>query len=295
MRHFLVGILVFAACGVSCAQTYPFDTNTLLKNLETLSSDEFEGRRPGQKGGERSRDFVQDQFQALELKDIAEDYLQSFPIKDRDGNSFTAYNVMGMVEGTGHPDEYIVVSSHHDHLGVRDGKIYNGADDNASGTCALFALAQYFSEHPTDMSIIFVAFDAEEWGLQGAKAFLKDPPVDASRIRLNINMDMISRNTKNEIYVTGTRYNPSLKRLVENAKTPLTVSFGHDGADGKQDWTYSSDHGPFHRAKIPFLYFGVEDHKDYHKPTDTFEGVMPKFYIEVVDLVRKVILEFNEG
>ena len=101
---------------------------------------------------------------------------------------------------------------------------------------------------------------------------------------------MISRNTKNELYAVGTRYNGTLESLISNFKPSGKVKLltGHDGEDGKQNWTGSSDHGSFHNKKIPFLYFGVEDHNDYHKATDHYENIHPEFYKEVVGLIISV-------
>ena len=290
MRIILLFCLVLQS---SLSHGQYFDKDKLLDNLQEFSSDQFAGRRPGQDGGRKSREFVRDQFKALNLESFNDSYFQEFTITSKKGKEYTAYNVYAYIIGTESPDTYMVVSSHHDHLGIRDGLIYNGADDNGSGTCALFALAEYFKKSPPKHSIIFVAFDAEEWGLRGAKAFVSNPPVSRNSILINFNMDMIGRNDQNEIYICGTRHYPELKDVCTSVASDLTVLFGHDGGDGKQDWTQSSDHGPFHEEKIPFLYFGEEDHDDYHKPTDTFDGIQPEFYINAVDLVLEVIKAYD--
>jgi len=270
-----------------------FNTGKLLSDLQEFSSDEFGGRRPDQDGGKKSREFVRSRFELLKLAPFNGSYFQTFPIENREGEKYTGYNVLALVKGTEIPEKYIVVSSHHDHLGTREGKIFNGADDNGSGTCALFALGEYFSKNAPNHSIILVAFDGEEWGLQGSKAFISNPPVPIENVMVNFNMDMIGRNDQNEIYICGTRHYPELKDVCTSVASDLTVLFGHDGGDGKQDWTQSSDHGPFHEEKIPFLYFGEEDHDDYHKPTDTFDGIQPEFYINAVDLVLEVIKAYD--
>ena len=144
--------------------------------------------------------------------------------------------------------------------------------------------------------MIFAALDAEEMGLQGAKALLKDKEIPVENIVLNINMDMISRNNKNELHIAGTAQNPELKPIIEKIPTDMIrFKFGHDTKDlGKDDWTNASDHGPFHQAGIPFLYFGVEDHEDYHKPTDTYENVSKPFYAKVSNLILEVLLELDK-
>jgi Zn-dependent M28 family amino/carboxypeptidase len=180
------------------------------------------------------------------------------------------------------PERFIVVSAHYDHLGVRDGKIYNGADDNASGVAALLALAEHFARRPPEHSIIFVAFDAEEMGSPGAKAFVERPPVPRASLALNVNLDMVARGDKGELYVAGTHPWPFLRPSLEAAavNAPVTVRFGHDTPDlkGSDNWIEGSDHRVFNAAGIPFAYFGVEDHPDYHQPTDHSDKIPADFF-----------------
>ncbi|GAA4275222.1 M28 family peptidase [Aquimarina gracilis] len=267
-----------------------FDEQALFKRLRELSSESYEGRRTGEKGAELARAFI-----ALTFNELIENplYLSSssrtfgFKIKEKE---YKGENVIAGIKGTDFPEKYIVISAHYDHLGVKDGKIYNGADDNASGVCALFAFAEYFKKNPPKHSVILAAFDAEEFGLQGAKHFVKEPPVKKEDIILNINMDMIGRNVNKELYVVGTRYNKELKNILKtfNNTSEIKLLEGHDGSDKKQNWTYASDHGPFHKEKIPFLYFGEEDHPDYHKHTDDFHKIDPMFYLNAVEVIIAV-------
>ncbi|HUP10825.1 MAG TPA: M28 family peptidase, partial [Niastella sp.] len=200
---------------------------------------------------------------------------------------------IAMIPGSTYPDQYYVISAHYDHLGVKNGQIYYGTDDNASGSACLLALAAYFKQHPPKHSFILASFDAEEKGLVGSRYFVAHPPVDSTKIILNVNMDMVSRNPKNEIYASGTYHYPFLKKYVDSIKTMTTVNvlLGHDNpAQGHDDWTNQSDHYPFHLAHIPFLYFGVEDHPDYHKPTDTFDKVDKGFYYRVCSMIKETIV-----
>ena len=110
-------------------------------------------------------------------------------------------------------------------------------------------------------------------------------------------MDMISRNDKNELYATGTFHYPNFKPYLETVqkKAPVKLKFGHDDPKlGRDDWTFQSDHGVFHRKKIPFIYFGVEDHKDYHKPTDVFQNIQPKFYVNAVETIVMAVKSIDE-
>jgi Zn-dependent M28 family amino/carboxypeptidase len=274
------------------AQNNKFNEDKLLDRLEVLSSDKFEGRRTGEKGNDLGRAFIIKEFKDLGVDAFNGNYEHAFSFDSRVG-SFSAKNVLGIVKGTEFPDKYIVISAHHDHLGKSGDKIFNGADDDASGVSALFAFAEYLKKNPPRHSIILAAFDAEELGLRGAKYFVEK--MKESNIVANINMDMISRSAKNELYVVGSRYNKGLKAIIEEFKNPTDTKLlvGHDGTDGKQDWTFSSDHGPFHRAKIPFLYFGNEDHAAYHKPSDDFKDITPKFYKNAVSIIISVFRDLD--
>jgi Zn-dependent M28 family amino/carboxypeptidase len=174
--------------------------------------------------------------------------------------------------------------------------IYPGADDNASGVAALLAIARYVRQHPLRHRVILAAFDAEEFDLRGAKAFLAVPPVPIAAMALNVNFDMVSRNDRGEIYAAGTYHSPSLKPIVEEVqrRTPVKILFGHDRPQSSRadpdDWTPQSDHGEFHKAGVPFLYFGVEDHPDYHRPTDTADKIDPKFFGDVVDMLLDFVV-----
>ncbi|OEK09450.1 peptidase M20 [Flavivirga aquatica] len=266
-----------------------FNETELLKHLKSLSSDSFEGRRTGTKGASKTKDYIINQFHALKVSPLGDDYKQSFSFFYR-SKRYNAVNVLGLIKGTELPNEYVVISAHYDHEGIKQGEIYNGADDNASGLCALFSFAEYFKNNPPKHSVILAAFDAEELGLQGSKHFVKSTLVPSKDIVVNLNMDMISRSDKNKLFAVGTAFNKSLKHIILNFKhsEKIKLSSGHDGFDGLQNWTYSSDHASFYKKGIPFLYFGVDDHEDYHEPTDDYENIHPKFYVESVKTIISV-------
>jgi Zn-dependent M28 family amino/carboxypeptidase len=210
---------------------------------------------------------------------------------------FDVVNFVGLLKGKTYAEKYIVITAHYDHLGVQKGQIFNGADDNASGTAALFAIASYFKKNQPDHSLIFVAFDAEERGLTGSRHFVRNLPVPKASVVLNVNMDMISRNNKGELYASGSRLYPQLKPALEKAqkKAGVKLLLGHDDpSTGRDDWTNQSDQAAFHAAKIPFIYFGVEDHKDYHRSTDDFDGIQPEFYVKAVETIIEAIVAFDK-
>ncbi|WP_136480439.1 M28 family peptidase [Cognatitamlana onchidii] len=266
-----------------------FCEGNILKHLRSLSSDAFEGRRTGTKGGLKAQKYIINQFFALNVKPLVKDYRQPFRFVHK-GSYYNGVNILGCIKGTLFPSEYIVISAHYDHEGINQGEIFNGADDNASGVSALFAFGEYFRQNPPKHSVILAAFDAEELDIQGSKYYMKNPVVKLENIVLNLNMDMISRSDQQELFVAGTSYNTQLKALFKEEvySTNINLLLGHDGYDGLDNWTYASDHVNFYKKGISFLYFGVEDHKDYHEPTDTFEKIHTKFYIESVRTIIKV-------
>lgn len=267
----------------------PFDETRLLQNIKTLSSDSFEGRRTGTRGAVKAKKYIANEFNTLNVKPLVKNYEQPFSFMSK-GNSYQGVNVLGLISGSCYADSYIVISAHYDHEGIKRGKIYNGADDDASGISALFSLAEYFNSHPPKHSVILAAFDAEELGLEGSKYFVRNSVVPLKKIMINFNLDMISRSDKNELFAVGTRYSKTLEQIVLNSNYSKKVKLltGHDGSNWKEDWTNSSDHGSFHKKGIPFIYFGVEDHEDYHQPTDDYENIHPEFYIEAVNIIISV-------
>jgi Zn-dependent M28 family amino/carboxypeptidase len=287
-------VVLFLTINLISAQD-KLDREFMLDDLRKLSHDAAEGRATGTKGAEAARNYIAKSFNITKLKKYNKGYKHEFTFKNRSGETIEGINIIGYVKGE--IDSTIVITAHYDHLGIRDSLVYNGADDNASGVAALLAIMDYIKQYKPRHTMIFAALDAEEMGLQGAKALLEDDGIPVENIVLNINMDMISRNNKNELHIAGTSQNPELKPFIEKVNTDvIRFKFGHDTKDlGKDDWTFSSDHGPFHQKGIPFLYFGVEDHEDYHKPTDTYENVSKPFYTKVSNLILEVLLELDKG
>lgn len=274
-----------------------FDADALLERVRFLSLDSLEGRRTGEKGGLIARDYVVSQFKKNGISPLLSEYTQPFSFEGRrDKITYEGANVLGLIKGTEHPEKYVVISAHYDHVGVNNGEIYNGADDDASGTSAIIAIAEYLQKNPPKHSVIIAAFDAEEMGLRGAAHFLEANTIPKEQIALDINLDMVGRNNNNELYVVGTNLYTQLQPAITDLELPenFKLSVGHDGLDGKDNWVSSSDHGPFHRQEIPFLYFGVEDHKDYHKPTDDFEFIQPEFYAKAVAVIISVLERIDD-
>jgi len=282
---------VAALPSAAVATSFGVDSARLFDDVRTLAAPAFEGRLIGTEGNRKAGLFVQQRLAGLGLQPFGAGYAQPFksPATKR-APAVDGVNYVGFIKGTSAPERYLLVTAHYDHLGIVKDTLYAGADDNASGVAAMLAVATYFKAHPPAHTVVFAAFDGEEQGLRGARAFLAALPFAKEQLALELNFDMVSRNDRNEIYATGTRYTPALASLVAAAAARHTVQvkLGHDEGKGEENWTNASDHGPFHDAGVPFLYFGVEDHPDYHKPGDTFERINQPFFAAVANLLVDV-------
>ena len=304
--HFLprkLGTIILVLASFTGLYAQEIDGSKLLRHLEYLSSDALEGRKPLSKGSCMAQKYILTELTSLNLVEpLYPDFIQKFSFEDRRSKKMVvdASNIVAFIPGTT-SKKVIVVTAHYDHVGIgrpnaAGDSIYNGADDNASGTAALLILAEYFSKNRPQHGILLAALDAEEMGLQGAKALVNDFPYPLEQILLNVNMDMLSRSEAKEVFVSGTSYYPQFKTILEKipSETGSVLRFGHDiPGTGAEDWTRSSDHGAFFEKKVPHLYFGVEDHVDYHQPSDSFAGIHPAFYQATVRLILKSLLALD--
>jgi len=285
LRRFLVPFSAAALVSLVTVAAQPaakvyFTAQDLMTSVSTLAAPSMEGRRTGTAANASARAWVIGEMRSAGLEPLGTDFQLPFSF-ERNGAKQSGVNVGGVCKGKGAKDTgAMVITAHYDHLGIRDGATYHGADDNASGVSVLLALARQCRQSPWTHDALFVAFDAEEQGLQGARAFVAAPPIAKERLAININMDMVARGDKGELYAAGTHHRPALKPVLEPiaARAPIKLLFGHDSGGGQEDWTSQSDHGAFHTAGIPFIYFGVEDHPDYHKPTDTADKINATFF-----------------
>ena len=264
------------------------DTAFLMREVRVLAADSMEGRKAGTPGGARARRYLRQRLQALRLAPLGGGFEHPFA---------RGTNLLAVIPGTSQADRYIVLSAHYDHLGIVRGQIYNGADDNASGVAAVLALAREIRRKPLSHSVILALFDAEEAGLLGARAFLAEQPVVREAITLEVNLDMVGHSSSNELWAAGTaRYPvllPALRAVGERALVKLHLGHDRPGLPSERDWTAESDHGVFHAAGIPFIYFGVEDHQDYHRPSDDPDTLTPAFFGAAVQTILVALRELD--
>jgi Zn-dependent M28 family amino/carboxypeptidase len=286
------------------APAAPIAADEIMQTVRTLADPALEGRGAGTDGGRRAVAWVAGRFAAIGLQKLGDSYAYPFsfmPGQSSDASSaINATNLVGRCQGTEPDWPAIVVSAHVDHLGAKNGSTYPGADDDASGVGVLLAIAERCLNAPFRHTLIVVVFDAEERGLRGARAFVANPPVPLDRIALDFNLDMVARGDKGELYASGLYHWPAMKPLLAPvaSRAPIKLLFGHDlPGSGHDDWTMQSDHGAFHQAGIPFVYFGVEDHPDYHEPTDTPDRIDAAFYARAANTILDALhaLDARQG
>ena len=260
----------------------------LLDDIRQLSSEHMQGRKTGSEGAALARQYIVKRFTELKLHSINDNYLQPFSYGWPKKNGI---NVAGQLTGCRYPQRFVVVTAHYDHLGRQGRKIYHGADDNASGVAAMLALAEKLSSSCPAYSYVFLATDAEESGLYGSKAFIDNPLVALDAVVLNLNLDMMGRSDKRgRLYLTGARQFPGLQQQLEDIFRQLQFLShrgpGHLRKDNpRYNWPSASDHGPFYRADIPYLFFGGQEHSDYHQPSDTADRIDIDFLKGALDAI----------
>ena len=249
-----------------------------------LADDALRGRSTPSPGLEVAAAYIASEFRSLGLMPAGdgETYLQRWPLEGSD-STLTAPNVVAILRGSDPvlADTYVVFSAHMDHVGVgapdaSGDSIYNGADDDASGTSAVIELAEAFASlaETTPRSLIFLTVSGEERGLLGSEYFAEHPPVPAESIVANINIDMIGRNSPDSAVVIGQEYSSLGPLAVSTAEAypELRLTVGPDPWP-EERFFFRSDHFHFARKEIPALFFFTGVHEDYHKPSDHVERI----------------------
>jgi hypothetical protein len=281
----------------------PLDGPTLLADIQRLASPAFEGRRTGTAGSRAAQAFIIERLRSSAVAPLFDGYRQPFAFTHRSIKGLLlpsrpyeteypeAANVGGIIRGSSKAERFIALTAHYDSFGIRDGQLFPGADDNASGVAVMLGVAGEIAKQPLGHSLLLLAFDAEELGIRGARHFVQHPPVALTSIDVVVNLDMVGRGDENTLVAAGAARHPALESAVRAAAAGRSIRtvFGHDRPIYKaglvENWTHSSDHGPFHDAAVPFIYLGVEDHADYHQTTDTAARIPAAFLGEVGNLV----------
>ncbi len=264
----------------------------IARDIAHLADDAMEGRRADAPGGRRAAEWIAERFREAGLEHLArtnpehDGYFHPIP-----GSRF-APNVVGVRRARSGGDlneeasaanaKFILITAHFDHLGIDEeraedaevDRIYNGADDNASGVAGMLAIARATRDLELPVTLVFVAFSAEEVGLRGARHMAGSPPFDTRDVLAMLNMDMISRGEPDLIFVVGSQNSGGLRAALIEARDAIDANLRIE-FDKHADWLYRSDQGPFVRRGVPAVLLSVEDHEDYHQPSDHAEKTMP--------------------
>ena len=264
----------------------------LKKNLMVIASDEMEGRQTGSEGQKKAGVYMIDYYKNLGVSypKALGSYYQKVPkeaLKSRRGELPDSENILAFIEGTEKPEEIIVISAHYDHVGTNNGVIYNGADDDGSGTVAVMEIAEAFQQAKKSgkgpkRSILFLHVTGEEHGLLGSKYYSDNPVFDLKNTVVNLNIDMIGRSDKenegkNYVYVIGSdMLSTELKKInvaANKATQNLELNYKYDDPNDPMRLYYRSDHYNFAKHGIPVAFFFDGIHEDYHQPTDDPEKI----------------------
>jgi hypothetical protein len=242
------------------------DANRLIAHVRALAHDSMQGRAAGTVYELKAANYIRAEFTRSGLAAFSGgQWLQTVPPDGFAGNS---QNVIGVLRGEGSlRDEWVVIGAHYDHIGVRNGQIHNGADDNASGTAAVLELARLLAEHEDAggfgsddrRSIMFIAFGAEEYGLIGSYHYCRNPLVALASVAAMINLDMIGRLRDSSLYVIGENTGLEWAAMLRRYNSSLDyLPLGDAG----------TDYRCFKQAGRPVMSLFTGLHPDYHKPTD---------------------------
>jgi Zn-dependent M28 family amino/carboxypeptidase len=268
-----------------------FATGITEANLKTrlyvIASDEFEGRNTGEPGQKMAAEYLKNFYTEINIASpLGENnYFQEIPTKYLSHNLKPSENVVAFIKGSEKPDEIVVISAHYDHLGIdADGEVYNGADDDGSGTVAVMAIAEAFQKAVEDgngpkRSILFLHVTGEEKGMLGSKYYANFPVFPLKNTVADLNIDMIGRtdeaheNNPNYIYLIGSdKLSTELHNLSEEMNdkfTKLNLDYKYDEESDPNRFYYRSDHYSFAKNNIPVIFYFNGTHENYHRISDT--------------------------
>lgn len=274
------------------------DSVTVKKHLYTLASNDMQGRKTGTPGIEKAAKYIEQEFHRIGLTtyDTLKSYRQTFTFTDkRSKKELTTSNIIGVLEGKSKKNEYVIISAHYDHLGIKkkEGQldsIYNGANDDASGVTGVLALAEYFKmKGNNERTILFTAFTGEEMGLIGSTYFGKG--IDANKFVAGINLEMIGKVPSfgpNTAWLTGFERSDFGKIIQKNL-----VDTGYQlfpDPYKKFNLFFRSDNASLARLGVPSHTFSttpIDVDKDYHQASDEAKTLNMTVITQTIQAVAK--------
>ena len=295
MRLAVILLLLFISnlygqTDLSAKYSKSITSKELKELLYVYASDYFEGRDTGERGQKIAVDFLRNYYQKqnIEAAINTKNYFQEMILNIR-GKNVKTENVVAIIPGSENPEEYIVISAHLDHVGQKNGQIYNGADDDGSGNVAMLEIAEAFQiavkeNNKPKRSIIFLHVTGEEKGLLGSRYYTENPLYPLKETIANLNIDMIGRldpkrvdKDPNYIYLIGSDKLSNelheVSELVNRKYTNLILDYTFNAENDPNRFYYRSDHYNFAKNGIPVIFYFNGTHEDYHQPTDTADKI----------------------
>ena len=294
----LLLLIFFVNCSSQKAAVAIIDTSTYFKtisteslktNLTVIASDEMEGRDTGSEGQKKAGRYIIDFYKNhhISFPKGATDYYQHIPAAYLNAkyneNLQDSENIWAFIEGSEKPEEIVVVSAHYDHVGIKNGKVYNGADDDGSGTVGIMEIAAAFQKakeegHGPKRSILILHMTGEEHGLHGSRYYSEHPLFPLANTVADVNIDMIGRrdpfhkDSNKYIYLIGSDYlSTDLYNVCEDLNKKykfLTIDYKYNDKNDPEHFYYRSDHYNFAKNGIPVVFLFNGTHADYHQASD---------------------------
>jgi hypothetical protein len=285
----------------SCSQQ--FNLETIKADIRYLSSDKLKGRATGSKQELTAATYITEKFKQCGLQPKGKDNSYFYPftfIKPANvhdtatGEQRSGMNVAGYLDNQA--EQTIIIGAHFDHLGLGEdgnildpsakGEVHNGADDNASGTAGVIALADYYTKNnrKEKFNFLFICFSGEELGLIGSKKFCEQPSVDFSHVNYMINMDMIGRlnDSTKKLIIYGVGTAKEWMPLIDNQSSDFSIKKDSAGIG-------PSDQTSFYLKNIPVLHFFTGQHSDYHKATDDYSKINVEGEKKILQYIAQLI------
>ena len=311
MNKYIIIILLLFSFKLFSQDNIKFSKTILKKDLEKhlniLASDSLEGRETGKKGQKMAAEYIKNHFINIGIPPYKKNkYFQKFKVKSdrhickcedcdsdfikkifKKNKIIRGENVLGYIEGTDLKEELIIITAHYDHLGMHDSLLFNGADDDGSGTVAIMEIAEAFMLAKKEgngprRSILIMPVSGEEKGLLGSKYYTDNPIYPLKNTIANLNIDMIGRIDDlhingDYIYLIGSNMLSqelhNISEDVNNKHVGLELDYTYNMQDDPNRYYYRSDHYNFAKNNIPVIFYFNGIHDDYHKTTDTVEKI----------------------
>lgn len=300
MKHFLLATIAVLSISCNSAQNTTkqkmsrvdymntITAEDLSTHLYKFSDDKMEGRMTGEPGQKMAAEYLKNFYisQGIAPPKETGEYYQNIPASyfNRMKEPKSSENVLAFIEGSEKPEEVIVLSAHYDHVGMKNGEVFNGADDDGSGTVTLLEIAEAFQKAVKNgqgpkRSILFLHVTGEEIGLYGSKYYTENPIYPLANTVCNLNTDMVGRidpdkaDNPNYIYLIGSdKLSQELHDLSEEVAkeySDLELDYKFNDENDPNRFYYRSDHYNFAKNNIPIIFYFNGVHEDYHKATDT--------------------------